>query len=217
MLVELERAVENRSHGLNKVIGHVSPPGSISISSPTTHTLYQPFYSPKMIFSTFLSIPPPPPPLFYGLTLLTTTTYLATLISKTWSGRATGWLSPVITTRRRRNLALAFYIALVLLEFLQSEWVMAGDWGIISGIKGFSKWVAAQKDRGGFGSWVKWMGPLARLTGHLFVVCNSGSVVFFWLTLAVKELVHFDVEKNVQERARRRAVGEREGEKVSLQ
>ncbi|KAL3495327.1 hypothetical protein BJX62DRAFT_195793 [Aspergillus germanicus] len=140
------------------------------------------------------TIPTPPPTLFWALTLLTTTTYITTLASKTLTGSATAWLRPFLRTRRRRNIALAFYVAIVLLEFLQSEWIMAGDWGIVSGLKAFASWVASRGDQSP--GWVEWLGPLAGLAGRLFVICNTGSMVFLWLGMAVKELVSLDVDRD---------------------
>ncbi|KAL2848746.1 hypothetical protein BJX68DRAFT_267601 [Aspergillus pseudodeflectus] len=143
------------------------------------------------------TLPTPPPTLFWALTLLTTTTYITTLTSKTLTGSATAWLRPLLTTRRRRNLALAFYIAVVLLEFLQSEWIMAGDWSIASGMKAFAAWVVARGKRGDGNQspgWIELLGPLAGLLGRIFVICNTGTMVFLWLGMAVKELASLHVD-----------------------
>jgi hypothetical protein len=163
------------------------------------------------------TIPTPPPTLLWALTLLTTTTYITTLTSKTLTGSATAWLRPFLRTRRRRNIALAFYVAIVLLEFLQSEWIMAGDWGIVSGLKAFASWVVASGKNGdGDGNqspgWIELLGPLAGLVGRGFVICNTGSMVFLWLGMAVKELVSLDVDKDGDAGARRVA-SEKEAER----
>ncbi|KAL3443557.1 hypothetical protein BJX65DRAFT_311717 [Aspergillus insuetus] len=155
----------------------------------------------SFFYSITPTIPTPPPTLFWALTLLTTTTYITTLTSKTLTGSATAWLRPFLRTRRRRNVALAFYIAIVLLEFLQSEWIMAGDWGIVSGMKAFASWVASRGDQSP--GWIEWLGPLAGLVGRLFVICNTGTMVFLWLGMAIKELVSLDVDVDGDAGARR--------------
>jgi hypothetical protein len=145
---------------------------------------------------------------FYSITPMLPTPPLTT--SKTLTGSATAWLRPFLTTRRRRNIALAFYIAVVLLEFLQSEWIMAGDWGIASGMKAFAAWVVARGKRGGGNQspmWIELLGPLAGLLGRIFVICNTGMMVFLWLGMAVKELVWLHVDG---ERVARREKGSNE-------
>ncbi|KAL2786311.1 hypothetical protein BJX66DRAFT_313046 [Aspergillus keveii] len=167
------------------------------------------------------TIPTPPPTLFWALTLLTTTTYITTLTSKTITGSATAWIRPFLKTRRRRNIALAIYVAIVLLEFLQSKWIMAGDWGIVSGLKAFASWVVAS-GKGGDGDgganqspgWIELLGPVAGLAGRVFVICNMGTMVFLWLGMAVKELVSLDVDGNGDgDAGARRVVSEKEAEK----
>ncbi|KAL3455746.1 hypothetical protein BJX64DRAFT_294746 [Aspergillus heterothallicus] len=114
----------------------------------------------------FRSIPPPPRPLFLALTLLTTAIYITSLTSKTLTGRATAWLRPFLTTRRRRNVALAFYIAIIALEFLQSEWVLDGDWGIQDMIQGAVKWAGeyyhftSSGEGMGWAEWWRWVGAV---------------------------------------------------------